>query len=69
MACVGRATDGQIQVRALGKDFERDARRTERSHGRMSARASGMTPSENPRRVDLRGVLRIRVYRGVAEIS
>ena len=30
---------------------------------------SGLTPSENPRRVDLRGVLRIRVYRGVAEIS
>ena len=29
----------------------------------------GLTPSENPRRVDLRGVSRIRVYRGLAEIS
>ena len=28
-----------------------------------------LKPSENPRRVDLRGVSRIRVYRGLAEIS
>ena len=32
-------------------------------------RVMHLKPSENPRRVDLRGVSRIRVYRGLAEIS